>query len=149
MKKRLICLILLLPLLFVGQVGADQVQEQPTDLVVDGEDAIVDIKNQIVEFIGNVVVWYEDLHMSGDLLQYQEAVRLLKIEGNVQFEGQDLKGKAQMIQMDINEDVLTMSGEVEIIRDGQVIRGNTVIYNLETGVLRVQKAHLKIQNFDG
>lgn len=146
MKKRLICLILLLPLLFVGQVGAGQLQEQPT---IEGDEAIIDTQSNIVEFIGNVVVWYEDLHMTGDQLYYQQAQGLIKLEGNVQFEGQDLKGKAQMIHMDKNKDLLTMSGDAEIIRDGQVIRGNTVIYNLKTGVLRVQKAHLEIQNFGG
>ncbi|MCK4257794.1 MAG: LPS export ABC transporter periplasmic protein LptC [Halanaerobiales bacterium] len=146
MQKRVIVRILLIAIMSfsflpIWQVAASQTE---AELVVDGDEMIIDTENNIIEFIGNVVAKYLDYQIQGDKLLYEEDKDFLKIEGQVKLNIETMSATAQSMELQLEQEFLTMTGDVKVFRDGKVIQGNVVTYDLKTGIMRVKNAHLEI-----
>lgn len=134
----------LLPFLLVMNVAADPVRSNAV-LTMDGDDLTVDTVNEKSTFTGNVIAVYEDFLIKSAKMTYEQKTQLVKIEGSVLITGTNLKITAQYVELDMAKDFLTMTGNVEVQRGNQLIRGNTVTYDMKSDTLRVKKAHVEIK----
>lgn len=143
-KKAILCIVAcLLPFLLVVNVAADPVRSNVV-LTMDGDDLVVDTVNERSTFTGNVIALYGDFQIKSVKMTYEQKTKLVKIEGNVLITGPNVKITAQFVELDTAKELLTMTGNVEVLRANQLIRGNTVTYDMKNETLRVKKAHVEI-----
>lgn len=133
----------LLPFLLVTSVAADP--RTAAVLTMDGDDLIVDTVSEKSVFTGNVLAVYGDFQIKSAKMTYEQKTQLVKIESSVLITGPNLKVTAQYVELDLARELLTMTGNVEVLRGNQLIRGNTVTYDMKTDTLRVKKAHVEIK----
>ncbi len=139
-------IIMLMALIFVlaAQVMAEPVAEKVA-LDIQGDDLFIDTDKQIIEFTGNVLALYEDMTIISHRLLWDRADDSLDISGDVQLTGGKLEGTAQKVFIDLQKKLVTLTGDVQMNWDGQLIKGSVVTYDLETKILKATNANVKIK----
>lgn len=146
LKKHVVLLLicmLVFPLFTASQVEANQTAKSST-ITVDGDELILDTTTETSTFLGNVVALFREYQIKSQKFIYEQKTGLVKIEGQVQMTSNDLRATAQSMEIDLTKEVLTMTGNVEVVRAGQLVKGAVVTYDLKTGTMKVKKARVEI-----
>lgn len=151
MKKNLLIIILIIVLCTLAwHTLANQVEQNfEMPMTIQGEDLIVDTVSEEAQFIGNVKAVYRDFQISSELLQFRikdDLVKIVEISGNVEITGDQLKATAENAQIDLQTELITLTGAVEVYFKEQLIRGSQVTYDLKTGHLKAKDAQVIIQD---
>lgn len=148
MLKRKSIILLVMVVLFMAaiNVDADQAKNNGPDsqLIVDGDDLTVNTTSESIVLVGNVVALYKNFQIKSQKLTYDQKGKFVKIEGKVLFTGDNIRAIADNVEFDLAKEYLVMTGNAEVTRGGQTIRGSSVSYDFKTGILRVKAAHLEI-----
>lgn len=143
-KKIIMLLVFIMPFMLIVNVDAGQIKNGDSTLTVDGDDLTVNTTNESIVLIGNVVALYKNFQIKSQKLTYDQKIKFAKIEGKVLFTGDNIRAIADVVEFDLTKEFLTMSGNAEVTRGGQTIKGSAVTYDFKTGILKVKNAHLEI-----
>lgn len=157
MKRKTFCILSIIIVLllviqinvdqtFAGQTSADQVSSDPASesniFLIGGDDIFIDTLTEFFEIIGNAYAHYQDIEIQGDHIIYEND--LVKVTGNAKLEKETMEATAQKMEINLNEELVTFTGDVVINWDGRNIQGEVITYEIKTGKLQIKKGRVKI-----
>ncbi len=127
----------------MAQTGIDS--EKPIEISADQLE--VQQENQLAVFSGNVVAVQGGITMkSARMLVYYsnsgskessggmaQGIRQIVADGGVFFTSATETARGQQATYDVNGEQITMTGDVVLTREQNVLKGQKLVYNLKTG----------------
>lgn len=123
---------------------AQDVGDGDTELTADSIEYDMESGSSI--YRGNVVLKHGDIEVRGEVVEVDSSdagiSRLRVIEGpgfvRLPTAGGLLEGRAQNIRYDVPEQVLSLDGDAEVLRQGQRVTGESIFYDLARKKMRVK-----------
>ncbi len=118
--------------------GLASAQELPLDITADSLSADIGQKNAVFE--GNVVAKRGDLTLQSDSLhvhQAQNKIERIVASGNIVVTRQNEKATGDEATYTPEDQILVLTGNVELTQGTDVIQGQRLIYDLAAGTARL------------
>ena len=117
-------------------------------ITIESDRAEQNEKEETTKYIGNVVINRDDLHIKADqvTVKYENnRVSTIFCEGSptnfsqrVAHKNEELVGLAQHIEYFLKTEVVNLKGNASLNRNGTIIKGDTITYDLRNGIWKAR-----------
>lgn len=123
--------------------------EQPIEITADSLEVMQ--KEQMAIFIGNVVAVQGDMRLTSERMEVHyrtgeqakgdaQAVSRIKVVGDVLMRTSTETARSKTGVYDVDANLLTLNGDVVLTRGENVVKGESLAYDLTTGKSRIAGA---------
>ncbi|MDQ6963784.1 MAG: LptA/OstA family protein [Mariprofundales bacterium] len=106
---------------------------------IDAESMVAEQQQRVARFNGSVELVTDDLHLFSDHLVAYYSDHLggqldrAEATGHVRMQHKESRGRADHATLDIQHNLLTLSGSAELTESGRVIRAGHITHHLKSG----------------
>lgn len=140
--KKIILIILLLA--SFQAYAAPLVSKQPIEIDADALEVFQ--KESRAVFSGNVVAKQGEMRLTASKMVVfykpgggDDAIERIEVSGNVALNTPAESAKGQSGVYDTINEVVTLSGDVVLTRDNNILKGSKLVYNIATGRSKIVK----------
>lgn len=125
------------------EVGFGEATDKSAPLEVSADNLSVDQKSGQAVFTGNVVIGQGELRLAADRVEVEYAgddrsrIRSFLATGNVALASGDDAAEAQEADYNVSSGVVVLTGNVLLTQGNNVLSGDRMKVDLETGTARV------------